>query len=384
MTLASGNTSQNLTPEEIRRRRLEKLAGNDSKTTEPAAKPQTTTTAATSTSTDTANPELLGELLSMGFDGEKAQIALIATNNESLDVAVDYIVTNLPETKETDTQTKPVFKPILFKQKRQHVECDGNTCHLVDDDDVDDENDDAELIAQMLKKKKSTSTDTSTSTTTTLGVSPAEPPKELTEEEKKKLIQQKIDERRRQKEAEEKKRQIELEKKRIEEGKKMIQTKEEIEAQQRKMEAEKKKREKLEEERQRLQLLEEWKLQHPNSQISIPTEKAKELTPEENLDKYGKAISLNTYNNEGRTCLRTLRAYLNNLTKTEDPNYEKFLKIGTQNQAYVNRVKNVIGGIQFLHTVGYKDEGEFLVWENRDMELVKKGLKVIEKYYHEY
>lgn len=115
MTLASGNTSQNLTPEEIRRRRLEKLAGNDSKTTESAAKPQTTTTTATSTSTDTANPELLGELLSMGFDGEKAQIALIATNNESLDVAVDYIVTNLPETKETDTQTKPVFKPILFK-----------------------------------------------------------------------------------------------------------------------------------------------------------------------------------------------------------------------------------------------------------------------------
>lgn len=109
MTLASGNASQNLTPEEIRRRRLEKLAGNDSKTSDPAPKQQTT-----STSADTANPELLSELLAMGFDGKKAERALIATNNESLDVAVDYIVTNLTETEETDTQTKPVFKLILF------------------------------------------------------------------------------------------------------------------------------------------------------------------------------------------------------------------------------------------------------------------------------
>lgn len=235
-----------------------------------------------------------------------------------------------------------------------------------------------------MKKKKSTSTETSTSTTATDGATPASPQKELSAEEKKRLIEQKIEERRKQKEAEEKKHQIELEKKRIEEGKKMLMTKEELEAQQRKIEAEKKKREKIEEEQQKLRLLEEWKLQHPNSNIAVPTVKSKELTPEEQLDKYGKAISLNTYNNEGRTCLRTLRAYLNNLTKTEDPNYEKFLKIGLNNQAFVNRVKNVIGGVQFLHAVGYIDEGEFLVWEKKDMELVKKGLEVIGKYYHEY
>lgn len=113
MTLSSGKTSENLSQDEIRRKRLERLAALESKTAEPLPTQQT---ASTSTSTATpageADPVLLTELITMGFENEIASNALIATNNQSLDVAVDYIVSHPAEAKETETQTKPVFKPI--------------------------------------------------------------------------------------------------------------------------------------------------------------------------------------------------------------------------------------------------------------------------------
>lgn len=157
----------------------------------------------------------------------------------------------------------------------------------------------------------------------------------------------------------------------------MKQTQEQIEEQRRRIEIEKKKQEKLEDERRRIELLEEWKKEHPNANIQLP-QKEKELTPEEKIEKFGKAISLNTYNNEGNICLKTIRIYLKNLLKDE---YEKYMKIGTLNPAFKERVKSVIGGIQFLESVGFVDEGEFMVLKERNIDLINKGIEVINKYY---
>lgn len=51
----------------------------------------------------------------------------------------------------------------------------------------------------------------------------------------------------------------------------------------------------------------------------------------------------------------------------KDPSNEKFSKINLQNNAYVTRVGNVIGGNVILKEAGFVEEEGFLVMKSTDM-----------------
>jgi len=63
----------------------------------------------------------------------------------------------------------------------------------------------------------------------------------------------------------------------------------------------------------------------------------------------------------------------------KDPSNEKFSKINLQNNAYITRVGNVIGGNVILKEAGFVEEESFLTMKNPDMSRVAEFLANIER-----
>ena len=63
----------------------------------------------------------------------------------------------------------------------------------------------------------------------------------------------------------------------------------------------------------------------------------------------------------------------------KDPNNEKFSKINLQNNAYITRVGNVIGGNVILKEAGFVEEEGFLVMKNTDMARIADFVANIEQ-----
>eukprot|EP01025_Chloroclados_australasicus_P033538 TRINITY_DN34241_c2_g1_i1.p1 TRINITY_DN34241_c2_g1~~TRINITY_DN34241_c2_g1_i1.p1 ORF type:complete len:342 (-),score=69.32 TRINITY_DN34241_c2_g1_i1:32-982(-) len=73
------------------------------------------------------------------------------------------------------------------------------------------------------------------------------------------------------------------------------------------------------------------------------------------------------------TCCKTLTAYCKNVYMYVDDDSKR--KIKRENKALQERVAPMPGGLQFLHEVGFEEEGEFYVMPKKDPKLEKATLE---------
>ncbi|EGZ17296.1 hypothetical protein PHYSODRAFT_351153 [Phytophthora sojae] len=282
------------------------------------------------------NEELLTQLKEMGFDDLRSRKALLATDNQGLEVAINWL---------GDHQ---------------------------DDADID----------ERIKF---------------VDLSKTAPKRELTPEEKAAKVEElktRIAKKRAEREEQEK---VDLranELKRRTEGQGMQEAREEIEAIQRKIAAEKMKKDKedakRERERLRKQLEMDKRERHARggrlggppidvAPIDVGAKKEEEkknspvLTPKEQIVKNVGILKKYRVGNDGLTALKTLNVYVKNLI--EKPDEDKFRTINLENPAFRKRVASLVGGVAFLKALGYeKDEADGnlkLSVEKRDVELLE-------------
>ncbi|KAG6594112.1 thioredoxin 1 [Phytophthora cinnamomi] len=283
------------------------------------------------------NEELLTQLKEMGFDDLRSRKALLATDNQGLEVAINWL---------GDHQ---------------------------DDADIDD----------PIKF---------------VDLSTTAPKRELTPEEKAAKVEElkaRIAKKRAEREEQEKVDQRANELKRRTEGQGMQEAREEIEAIQRKIAAEKMKKDKedakRERERLRKQLEMDKRERHARggrlggppidvAPIDVSAKKKEEekknspvLTPKEQIVKNVGILKKYRVGNDGLTALKTLNVYVKNLI--EKPDEDKFRTINLENPAFRKRVASLVGGVAFLKALGYeKDEADGnlkLSVEKRDVELLE-------------
>ena len=80
------------------------------------------------------------------------------------------------------------------------------------------------------------------------------------------------------------------------------------------------------------------------------------------------------YNSPGvaKVCLTTLAKVLQNII--QNPSEQKFQIIKTTNQAIKNKIAKVTGGLMFLKSAGFVEQGENFVLEKVDVNLLNYGL----------
>lgn len=281
------------------------------------------------------NEDLLTQLKEMGFDDLRSRKALLATDNQGLELAINWL---------GDHQDDPdIDEPIKF--------------------------------VDMSKAA----------------------PKALTPEEKAAKVAElkaKIAQKRAEREETEKLTERENELKRRTTGQGMLEAREEIEAIQRKIAAEKMKKDKedakRERERLRKQLEMDKRERHARggrlggppidvAPVDVTAEaqeekkKSPELPPKERLVKNIGILKKHRVGGDGLTAIKTLNVYVKNLI--EKPDEEKFRTINLENPAFRKRVASLAGGVAFMKSLGYeKDEADGLLklsLENRDMELLQ-------------
>lgn len=71
-----------------------------------------------------------------------------------------------------------------------------------------------------------------------------------------------------------------------------------------------------------------------------------------------------------KTCIRTLKLYVENIIK--DPSNEKFRNINSDNPNFCQRVKDVIGGVQLLNLIGFKEENGVFKLDKPDATLLEE------------
>ncbi|KAG2780950.1 hypothetical protein JG687_00001651 [Phytophthora cactorum] len=283
------------------------------------------------------NEDLLTQLKEMGFNDLRSRKALLATDNQGLELAVNWLGDHQDDAD--------IDEPIKF-----------------------------------------------------VDLSKTEPKRELTPEEKAAKVEElkaRIERKRAEREEQEKVDQRTNELKRRTEGQGMLEAREEIEAIQRKIAAEKMKKDKEDAKRERERLRKQLEMDKRERQarggrlggppIDIkpidvsPKEEVEEkkkspvLTPKEQIVKNVGILKKYRVGNDGLTALKTLNVYVKNLI--EKPEEDKFRTINLDNAAFRKRVASLVGGVAFLKSLGYaKDEADGnlkLSVENRDVELLQ-------------
>ncbi|KAE8966883.1 hypothetical protein PF005_g28679 [Phytophthora fragariae] len=282
------------------------------------------------------NEELLTQLKEMGFDDLRSRKALLATDSQGLELAINWLGDHQDDAD--------IDEPIKF-----------------------------------------------------VDLSKTAPKRELTPEEKAAKVEElqaRIAKKRAEREEQERLDQKANELKRRTEGQGLQEAREEIEAIQRKIAAEKMKKDKedakRERERLRKQLEMDKRERHarggrlggppidvPPIDVSAPKEEEKKknspvLTPKEKIVKNVGILKKYRVGNDGLTALKTLNVYVKNLI--EKPDEEKFRTINLENPAFRKRVASLVGGVALLKALGYeKDETDGnlkLSVEKRDVELL--------------
>ncbi|KAI9987709.1 hypothetical protein PInf_023753 [Phytophthora infestans] len=275
------------------------------------------------------NEELLTQLKEMGFDDLRSRKALLATDNQGLELAINWLGDHQDDAD--------IDEPIKF-----------------------------------------------------VDLSKTAPTRELTPEEKAAKVEElkaRIEKKRAEREEQEKLDQRTNELKRRTEGQGMQESREEIEAIQRKIAAEKMKKDKEDAKRERERLRKQLEMDKRERQarggrlggppidvapIDVSSKKSV-LTPKEQIVKNVGILKKYRVGNDGLTALKTLNVYVKNLV--EKPEEEKFRIINLENAAFRKRVASLVGGVAFLKSLGYeKDEADGnlkLSVENRDVELLQ-------------
>ncbi|KAL3668742.1 hypothetical protein V7S43_006037 [Phytophthora oleae] len=282
------------------------------------------------------NEDLLTQLKEMGFDDLRSRKALLATDNQGLEVAINWLGDH--------QEDADIDEPIKF-----------------------------------------------------VDLSKSAPKRELTPEEKEAKVEElkaRIAKKRAEREEQEK---VDLrtnELNRRTEGQGMQEAREEIEAIQRKIAAEKMKKDKEDAKRERERLRKQIEMDKRERQarggrlggapidvapMDVNSKKEEEkkkspvLTPKEQIMKNVGILKKYRVGNDGLTALKTLNVYVKNLV--EKPEEEKFRTINLENPAFRKRVASLVGGVAFLKSLGYeKDETDGnlkLSLENRDLELLQ-------------
>ena len=147
-----------------------------------------------------------------------------------------------------------------------------------------------------------------------------------------------------------------------------------------------KKREKMEaelEKKRMLELLARDKEEKFGKKFDPMTQTAvkKEYSPYENATYYLKAVkTLYPSFRAGDTtknCYNTIKVVLTNMVK--NPTEEKFRKVKTTNPNFVERVGKIDLGMKTLASLGFVEEGEFLVCKQPDLDTFTKVISYIEE-----
>lgn len=292
------------------------------------------------------NEELLGQLLEMGFNELRSRKALLATDGQGLELAINWI---------SEHQDDPdIDEPIKFVDMAQHAKAP------------------------------------------------------LTEEEKAAKVaalKAKIEAKRREREEREKVEQREKELKRRTTGQGALEAREEFEAIQRRIAAEKQRKDKEDAKRQREQIRRQLELDklerrarggklggppielpsvetlHQETAKPAASKASPKLTPQDAVLANIELLKKQRVGNDGLIALKTLNVYLKNLL--EKPAEDKFRTINLDNAAFRKRVATVLGGVALLKSVGYeKDEADGflkLSVEQRDPELLQFARTNVER-----
>lgn len=280
------------------------------------------------------NEDLVSQLNEMGFNDLHSRKALLATDNQGLEVAINWLGDHQDD--------EDIDEPIKFVDvsKTARVVTPEEKAAKVE-----------ELKARIAKKRA--------------------------EREEQEKVDQRVNEL-----------------KRRTEGQGLLEAREEIEAIQRKVAAEKMKKDKEDAKRERERLRQQLEMDKRERQarggrlggppidvapIDIggkeEEEKVKgpEISPKEQIVKNVGILKKYRVGNDGLTALKTLDVYVKNLI--EKPEEEKFRTINLENPAFRKRVASLVGGVALLKSLGYaKDETDGILKlsvENRDVELLQ-------------
>lgn len=106
----------------------------------------------------------------------------------------------------------------------------------------------------------------------------------------------------------------------------------------------------------------------------------KDYSPYENATYYLKAIkTLYPPFREGdktKNCFNTIKVVLSNICK--NPTEEKFRKVKTTNPNYIERVGKIELAFKMLTSIGFVEEGEFLVCASPDLDLFGKVVEYLQ------
>ena len=107
----------------------------------------------------------------------------------------------------------------------------------------------------------------------------------------------------------------------------------------------------------------------------------KEPTAFENCQHYVKSIKTlyPSFRNgdTAKNCLNTIKVVLANIVK--NPTEEKYKKVKTTNPNFQERVGKIPYGLKCLIQVGFKEDGEYLVLDNADVDLLSKIVSYLEE-----
>jgi len=171
----------------------------------------------------------------------------------------------------------------------------------------------------------------------------------------------------------------ERERSRIHSGKAIAEAKRAVEEQQLKIHYEKMKKERMETEKAKLELIEQLERDKADRLGQKYVAKPKiEKPPEEKiataLDQMRIVYPAHSYPDVMKNCLSTIRKILDNIAK--NPNELKFQKMNLSNEAFKNRVADIVGGTFILNACGFQEEDGFLVLKNVNGPLF---VKVVDK-----
>ncbi|CAI5744177.1 unnamed protein product [Peronospora destructor] len=290
------------------------------------------------------NKELLIQLKEMGFNELHCRKALLATDSEGLEVAVNWLGDHQDD---ADIDEPIKFVDLSKTASKQELTPEEKAAKV-------------EELKVLLEKKRG-------------------------EREEQEKVNQRLNEL-----------------KRRTEGQGLLEARDEIEAIQRKIATERMKKDKEDAKRERERLRNQIEMDKRERQarggrlggppidvapiIEVSTEKEEEkkpspvLTPKEQVVKNVGILKKYRVGNDGLTALKTLNVYVKNLV--EKPDEEKFRTINLENPAFRKRVASLVGGVAFLKSLGYKkDEADGnlkLTVENRDVELLQYARSQLE------
>jgi uncharacterized UBP type Zn finger protein len=198
-------------------------------------------------------------------------------------------------------------------------------------------------------------------------------------EQKARDLQKRVREAREKKDAEEA---LEREKSRIHSGKAIAEAKRAVEEQQQRIHMEQMKKEKEETERAKQQMLEQLERDKADRLgIKYVSKTVVEKPPEEKIQKAFDQMRIvypnHSYPDVIKNCLSTIRKIMDNILK--NPTEPKFQKINASNEAFKNRVGEIVGGIFILNEVGFKDVDGFLTLQNLNAPLFTKIIEKLDK-----